>query len=437
MTENKLVRGIGRWDLTAIAINTIIGTGIFVLPAEVFGYIGSWSVLAFVVCALITALIVLCLAEVASRFDSTGGMYLYAKTAFGPVVGFEVGWLYWVVRVATFAANCNALLLYIGFFYPQAGEGAFRVVLITVIVSGMTTLNIIGVRESAVATNVFAVGKLVPLIVFAAVGIFFVNGGNFNFSEPPQYKSFAQALVPLIYAFVGFEAAGIPAGESKDPKRDLPFALLTALAVCTLLFILIQIVAIGTLPDLSSSKRPLADAAANFLGPLGGTIIALGAIVSILGNLNGGFLTATRLPYAMAERRELPDVLAKTHTRFFTPYVSILVTGLATLVLTIQTNFYKAVSIAVLTRLLVYATTCVALPVVRRRKDIAPAEFRVPFGPLVALLAMAAIVWLLLQVKLAEQGVPILIVGAVGVAIYLIYQVYRKKRALEVSDANE
>ena len=424
MEEEKLVRGLGRWDLTAIAINTIIGTGIFILPAEVFGNIGSYSIFAFVFCAFIIGLIVLCFAEVSSRFQSTGGMYLYAKEAFGPVVGFEVGWLYWVVRVATFAANCTALLIYLGFFFPSVGEGWPRIAVITFVVGLITIVNLLGIRESAIMTNLFTVGKLVPLILFAAIGMFFLYPAHFNFAAVPEYDKFAVAILPLIYAFVGFEAAVIPAGESKDPKKNLPFALITALAICTVLFIFIQVVAIGTLPELAGSKRPLADAAANFLGPFGATFIAIGALVSILGNLNGGFLASSRLPFAMAEQRELPALIAKTHARFKTPYVSILLTSAVILVLTIQTSFYKAVAIAVITRLLVYATTCLALPVFRRRKDAPKAEFNAPLGIVAATLSLGLIGWLLLQVKFEEQGVPVLIVAGIGIIIYFGYKLF-------------
>ena len=419
MTEDKLVRGLGRWDLTAIAINLVIGTGIFILPAEVAGLIGSFSIFAFILCAVIVGLIVLCFAEVSSRFQSTGGMYLYAKEAFGPVVGFEVGWLYWVVRVATFAANCNALLIYLGFFFPTVGEGWPRIAVITSVIGLITLVNLLGIRESAIMTNLFTVGKLLPLLLFVAVGMFFVQPANFNFAPGLEYDKFSLAILPLIYAFVGFEAAVIPAGETKDPKKNLPFALLTALAIVTVLFILIQIVAIGTLPGLAESKRPLADAAGQFIGPFGATFIAFGALISILGNLNGGFLASSRLPFALAEQNDLPGILAKTHSKFKTPYVSILITSIVILVLTIQTSFYKAVAIAVITRLLVYATTCIALPVFRRRKDAPVAEFKAPFGVLAAFVSLALIGWLLLQVKFEEQAIPVLIVSGVGILIYL------------------
>src|SRR5215204_1210494 len=227
MSEEKLVRGISRWDLTAIAINTIIGTGIFLLPARVTGLIGNYSLLAFVACTLIVALIVVSFAEVSSRFESTGGMYLYAREAFGSAVGFEVGWLYWVVRVTTFATNCNALLIYIAFFNRGVNEGFWRYFIVSLVVLIISIVNILGVRESTVLTNIFTVGKLVPLFVFALVGIFFINSANFTFGETPPVTKFSEAVLVLIYAFAGFEATVIPAGETKDPQRNMPFALLT------------------------------------------------------------------------------------------------------------------------------------------------------------------------------------------------------------------
>ena len=428
MEESKLVRGLGRWDLTAIAINTIIGTGIFILPAKVTGLIGSYSLFAFILCAVIVAFIVLCFAEVSSRFQSTGGMYLYAKEAFGSVVGFEVGWLYWVVRVATFAANCNALLIYLGFFIPGANQGYTRIALITGVVILITTVNILGVRESAIMTNIFTVGKIVPLLVFAAVGMFFIQPENFNFAETPSYPKFAEAVLLLIYAYVGFEAAAIPAGETKDPQKSIPFGLFTALGFCTILFLIIQIVAIGTLPEIAASERPLADAAARFMGGFGGMFIAVGALISILGNLNGGFLASSRIPFAMAEQRELPQIFAHTHEKTKTPVYSIILTSVVILILTIQSSFFTAVTIATITRLLVYATTCLALPVFRRRKDIPEAQFSAPFGVAAAAISLVLIVWLLSNVDYKKEGLAILISIAIGLVLFFSYKFFGNQR---------
>jgi amino acid transporter len=444
MSEEKLVRGISRWDLTAIAINTIIGAGIFGLPAKATALIGSWSLLAFVVCALIIGLVVLCFAEVSSRFQSTGGMYLYAKEGFGSVVGFEVGWLYWIVRVTTFAANCNLLLASISFFYPIPKEGYLRMALITLIVVFLTAINFIGVKQSTRLTNIFTVGKIVPLVIFATVGLFFISPANFNFSVTPDYTAFSSATLLLIYAFVGFEAAVIPAGESKNPKKDMPIALLTALGVAAFLFILIQIVAIGTLPELAKSETPLADSASVFMGAFGATFITVGAVISILGNLNGGFLATTRIPFAMAEQKELPDFIGKTHQTFKTPYISILLTAIVVLIWTIQSSFFSAVAIATITRLIVYAATCASLPVFRNREDVPKAEFTAPLAMVVVILSLILIVWLLMfgvfsddwlqkvlsgqfsEITFKSDGFQILVAAEIGLFLGLINALYRK-----------
>ena len=427
MTDEKLVRGISRWDLTAITINTIIGAGIFGLPSKVAALIGTYSLVAFAVCAVITAFLVICFAEVASRFRTTGGMYLYAHEAFGSLAGFEVGWLYWVVRVTTFAANCNLLLAYLGFFYPSANEGGVRILLIAVIILIITAVNFIGVKESAIVTNIFTVGKIVPLLIFALVGMFFIQPENFSFTASPGYGNFSEAVLILIYAFVGFEAAVIPAGETKDPQKNVPFALLTALAICAVLYILIQIVSIGTLPNLASSERPIADAASIFLGTFGASFITIGALISIFGNLNGGFLTASRIPFAMAEHGELPQVLAKTHDKFKTPFVSLFLTSIVIFIFTLQTSFIAALTISTITRLIVYSTTCAALPVFRNRENAPKAEFLVPFGVIASGLSLILVIWLLTNVDFRKEGLAILAVALVGLVLYFVNKFFSNK----------
>lgn len=427
MSEEKLIRGLGRWDFTAVVINTIIGAGIFGLPAKVYAAIGSYSLLAFVACAVIIALVVLCYAEVSSRFSATGGPYLYAREAFGSAVGFEVGWLYWIVRVATFAANCNLLVTYLGFFLPGANEGAMRVCLVTVVVAVITIVNLVGIRESAMMTNVFTVGKLVPLLVFAIVGMFFVSPQNFRFDIVPEYGAFSSAVLLLIYAFVGFEASVVLTGETKEPGKTIPFGLITGLLIVAAFYIAIQTVSIGTLPELAKSDRPIADAAAAFMGPLGGAFITVGALISIFGNLNVGVLASTRMLFAMSEQRDLPAVFEKTHAKFKTPYIAILATAVVILILTIQSSFLTAVAIATITRLLVYATTCLALPVFRNRENLEqPAPFAVPLGAVAAVFSIGLIVWLLTQVDFAKEGLAILIAAMLGLVIFASLRVLKR-----------
>ncbi len=422
MNNEPLVRGIGRWDFTAIVINTIIGAGIFGLPSRVYAQIGGYSLFAFVACALIVGLIVLCYAEVSSRFSATGGPYLYAREAFGSVAGFEVGWLYWVVRVTTFAANCNLLVTYLGFFIPGTSEGWMRVLLISLVVIGIVVVNLIGVRESARATNIFTAGKLIPLVLFVLAGLFFVQPSNFNFNVVPEYSSFSSAVLLLIYAFVGFEAAVVLSGETKEPEKNVPFGTIVALIIVAVLYIGIQIVSIGTLPELATSQRPLADAASVFMGAIGAGFITVGAVLSIIGNLQVGVLSSSRLLFAMSHQGEMPAAIGKTHPRFKTPYVSILLTGLVIFILTVGSSFITAVAIATITRLLVYATTCLALLVFRKRGDAPEAKFLAPAGIVAAVLSLLLIVWLLTQVDFAKEGLPILIAAAVGLAVYLPYR---------------
>ena len=426
VTNEKLIRGIGRWDLTAIVINTIIGAGIFGLPSKVYAALGVYSLGAFIACGLVVGVIILCYAEVASRFSSTGGPYLYAKEAFGPLVAFEVGWLYWVVRVATFAANCNLFVTYVGFFYPQATEGVTRLAVILSVVSLLTVVNLLGVRQSAWLTNIFTLGKLLPLLLFCAVGLFFIRSENFTVTPLPAYTTFTSAVLMLIYAFVGFEVAVIPAGEAKDPKRDFPFALLIGLAVVASIYILVQIVSIGTLPGLAGSERPLADAATNFMGGAGASVIAAGALISIMGNLNVSLLGGSRIIFAMGERDQLPGLFAATDAKLRTPYVSLLLNAIVILFLTIYSSFLSALAMATITRLLVYATTCSSLPILRKRAAGEDTAFRAPFGKTIAAVSILLILWLLSNVDFTKEGLPIIAVGVVGLALYYFTKFLRK-----------
>src|SRR5215207_2739090 len=181
-TEAGLVRGIRKWDLVALIINSMVGAGIFVPPARAFGLIGPYSLLAFVICAFVIALIILCFAEVGSRFKETGGPYLYARETFGPAAGFQVGWMFWLARLTSSATNCNLLVVYLGYFFPSATTGGWRAAIITVVIVGLTAINYVGVRDAAVVSNLFAIGKLLPLLLFIGVGFFFIAPENFSAS---------------------------------------------------------------------------------------------------------------------------------------------------------------------------------------------------------------------------------------------------------------
>ncbi|MCC6451784.1 MAG: APC family permease [Acidobacteria bacterium] len=418
--QDKLIRGLSRKDFTAVVINTIIGAGIFGLPAAIYAKVGTYSLLSFVVCALVIGLFVLCYAEVGSRFDKSGGPYLYAREAFGPLAGFEVGWLYWIVRVTTIAANTNLFVTYLGLFFPASD--AIRVLLVLAIIALITIINLIGVKQSATATNIMTVGKLAPLIAVVAAGMFFVDRNAFQFGAAPAFTSFSESVLLLIYAFVGFESAVIVAGETKDPQRTVPVGLFLALAIVAILYIGIQIVAMGTVPELASSQRPIADAAAVIAGPIGAIVVTVGALVSILGNLNVGLLAATRLLFAMSEQGDLPRPLGKTSQRSHIPATAILLTSFAVLIVTLNTSFISALAISVVTRLIVYATTCLALPILRRQEGSPKAEFQIPAAGLVVTLSLVVIIWLLTNADLTKQVIPIVLAALFGTVIFVTYR---------------
>lgn len=420
-----LVRAIGRWSLVGLTINMVVGAGIFGLPSKIYGLTGTWSLLAYLVCAVLATLIILCFAEVGSRFAETGGPYLYARIAFGPVIGFEVGWLLWLARVTAFAALCNLLLGYLSFFWPAAASGWPRALVIVVLVIALTVINVVGVREAALASNLFTIFKLAPLLIFVIGGLFVLSQQPFTATGAPNYGDFSRAVLLLVFAFSGFEMAIIPAGEINDPRRHIAFALLTATGIVVLLYILIQVICIGTLPGLANSERPLVDASSRFLGTAGASIISIGALISVTGTLNAVMLAAPRVLYAMAEQGQLPRALAATHQRFRTPHIAILISAAIVIVFTVQGTFMSALTISTVIRLLAYIATCIALPVLRLRKDVPLPRFSAPVGAATAFAATALSVWLLSNTP-SNDARAVSLAAALGLPIFFALRLLKK-----------
>jgi amino acid transporter len=435
LTGEGLSREIRKWDLVALLVNVTVGAGILRLPADVQKTVGNYSLAAFVVCALVIGLIALCFAEVGSRFSGTGGPYLYAREAFGPTLAFLVGWLMWLTRLAGFATLVQIFIAYVGYFWPPAEAGLSRFAIITGLVVVLTLINLIGVKESARAGDVLTVSKLIPLVLFAAVGLFFVSPARLTLTTMPSLGSFSAAVFILVYAFSGFEAVLVNSGEIRQPQRVIPFSLMVGLGASVVLFLLIQVVCIGTFPKLAGSERPVADASQNFLGAIGPVIISTGALVGIFGTLNVIMLACTRLPFAMAAQGQLPAQLAHVHRRFRTPHVSILVCAVIVFLLSLSGTFIYALKVTVITRVLVYASTCVALPVLRRRAKMrvsvqtqgeAAAFFKAPGGMLVSIVCVLLCLWLLANSGWREAR-DVSIAIAIGLAIYAVTPAARRR----------
>ena len=399
-------------------INSIIGAGIFGLPSRVFALAGTYSLFAYLLSAVAIGFVILCFAEVGSRFSATGGPYLYARATFGPLIGFQVGWLMWLGRMAGLASLCNLFMGYVGFFAPVAGTGVWRSFGIVAVISTLAVANIVGIRMTATLTNTLTVGKLVPLFLLVVAGAFAVDAGRYSIATLPTYGSFSQAALLLVFTYMGFEGAAIPSGEMHDPARHLPFALIVGVSVVTLVYMSVQLVCIGTLPELAHSDQPLVDAAHSFLGAPGASLIGVGALVSIGGTLNALMFATPRLLFAMGENRQIARFFSSTHPYFRTPVVAILLTATMTLALALSSTFISALTLSVVVRLLAYMTTCAALPVLRRRPEFPHPAFVVSAGTLIAVAAVGLSVWLLTNSPWTEMQVAVIAV-LLGFVLYL------------------
>ena len=420
------MRCVRRWDVVALMINCIIGAGIFGLPSQIHALSGMYSLFAFGICGLVVALVAICYAEVSSRFSETGGPYLYTRKAFGPVIGFQIGWVTWLARLCSMAFVCNVLVSYLSYFWTPAGSGLWRAVLMTSVVASLTIINILGVSKAAVASDILSVAKLIPLLLFVGAGLIFINPQNYSIAGPPALGSFSLAVSQLFVAFTGFELGSIAAGEVRDPQRNMPFGILTALGLVVLLYMLIQVVCIGTLPNLAASEKPLSDASSLFLGAAGASIITLGALISCTGTLNAILLGGSRLPFAMAEQNQLPGILSSTDQHFRTPSASILLTALIGLVLAVSGTFVYAITLAAISKLLTSIATCAALPVLRRQSGGRAATFKAPAGIVLSFVAVGVCIWLLGNSgwrELRDVGIAI----GIGLLLHLVYDQKRRR----------
>jgi amino acid transporter len=412
-----LVRAIGRWDLTAAVINGVIGSAIFGMPSDQARLTGAWSPLVALVAGLGILTIVLCFAEVASRFQEPGGPYLYAREAFGPFVGFEAGWLTFWIRVTAVAANLNVFADYLARVAPAAGQGWTRAAVMTALVAAVTAINLVGVRQATWAVDVFTVAKLLPLVLLAVLGLPRVEGTVLA-TQAVADPQWTHAVLLLVFAYGGFEAPLIPAGEARNPRRDTAFALLTALAVIATVYCVVQFVVVGLVANVASVKAPVAQAFEVLLGGPGVVLASIAAMVSIYGYTTGTTLQSPRVLFSMAERGELPAVFGRVHERFRTPHVAIFAYAALALALALYGSFTWNATLSAIVRLLTYGLTCVALLVFRRRPDVGEPGFRVPVAVVVAPLAAGFCLWLLLTRSLTQAWITAALVAA-GALLYL------------------
>ncbi|MDH4130766.1 MAG: APC family permease [Gemmatimonadota bacterium] len=432
-----LPRAIGRAALIGLLLNAVIGSSVFGLPSVMAARLGDASPWAWVIAAVGMAVVVACFAEVASRFTAAGGTYLYARVAFGRLAGIEMGWLTYLVRLTAAATNANLLVIYLGAFWPEAGTRLMAPVVLALVLIPLAAANYRGVKTGVGVSSFFTVAKLLPLGLFMLVGLLALGTGGaepVTQGVPPAGTwTWLEAVLLLVFAYGGFEAALLPLGEAKDPRRDAPVALFTTLVTCTVLYTTVQLIVSRVLPDAGSHQRPLAEAARILTGPTGAALLAAGAVISTYGYLAGSLVNVPRLTFAMAEQGDLPAAFGVPHPRFHTPYRSVIVFAVLVWLLASSGSFISNLSLSAASRLLTYGAVCLALPVLRRRDadvspTIEPARLTLPAGRLIAGLGVVFSLALVLRIA---PGEALVLAATMGLGLGHWWLVRREGRAPE------
>lgn len=410
--EEKLPRNLGLWGIWMLVVNGLIGAGIFGLPSGAAALAGEYSVLVYAFCALLILPIILCFAELGSYFRGTGGPIRYGTLAFGPFIGFQGGWLYYLARLISFSANTVLLTDSIAYFIDGAGTGTGRIISLAVICVGLSVINVLGSVESIRSMTLFTVIKFAVLILLP-LGGFILLGSEVTprFESPiPPTKDLGAAALLLIYAFVGFEGAVVPAGEAKRPERDMPLGLLLGLAVVAVLYMVIQLVSQAALPNLAHSKTPLLDVSASLFGPIGAILLMVGVAASVLANLVSSMFSATRVTYALSLEKSLPRWFGEVHSRFLTPANSVVFFGVAAFLLAAFGSFTVLAAMTVLSRLFLYGMSCAAIPKLRPQFR-GEGRFILKGGYAIPVLGIGACLWLMLQVSSQSIWMTAIFVG--------------------------
>ncbi len=418
--QTGLVRAIGRWSLVALTVNSVIGSAVFGLPATVAGLLGKQSIQAVIFAGVAVGIIMACFAEVASQFTEAGGPYLYAREAYGRLIGILVGWMLYLAQTAAPAANANLFVIYLAEFWPAAKHTWPRFVILTLLIGFLVLINVVGTRQGTAVSNLFTVAKILPLlmVVLAGSALTLFHPAPVNPSPAASANAWLQAIVLLFFYYGGFESALAPMSEAKNPRRDSVFALFTALVVCGLIDTAVQWVVLGVLGPGAVTDRPLAEVARAAMGNRGAALVSLGALICVYGYLSAKLLAMPRVTFALAEQGDLPRVFGRVSSRFHTPWVSILVYGVVVWGLAIIGSFTWNVTLSVVSRLVYYGLISAAVIVLRYKRAEA-AGLRLPFGPVLAVLG--ALITMVLMIRTfmtqAELGKSLIVVAAVAAAV--------------------
>lgn len=418
MSRNgKLIRAVGLWGLIAFNLNLVIGSGVYLLPSRTFELLGAASLWAPIVFAIPVFILALCFAEASSRFDDSGGPYLYTRDGLGEFLGFETGWMNLVARVTSIASLANGFVLSLDRLVPGANEGLSRSLLLAASILILSLIDALGIRFGARTIYALTWGKIIPLLIFVIAGLaaFRYNPLPGSFSLDVAAVDWGTTTLFLLFAYGGFENLGVPAAEYENPKRNVPIALLVSLLAIASVYALVQFAAMATLPDLGATKTPIADAAGVVLGEFGLTLITLGAILSIIGTNMGSTIAASRMIYALTEDRPPFRIFGKVFSTTHTPLYSIVLLACATVPVALAGTFATLALVSAGARLATYLFTAASLPRLRRLRD----GYTNPGGLLIPILGVLISLYLL-SVLTREQLTALGIAALAGLVLYAI-----------------
>ncbi len=424
----QLRRDIGFFGAAFLVLNAMIGAGIFALPGKVAVNAGMLSPWLFLAVGVVFLAVVLSFAELASYFRESGGPVLYASYAFGPLAGFGTGWILFLSRMTAFAANANVMAIYLGSLFPWFAAGAGRATVISVLTLGLTYANILGVRDGVRTMGVFTLFKVLPLVLLVLLGLQHVTAGTLIPSASAVIGDLGGTTLLLIYAYVGFESMAVTAGETAEPRRTLPRALVRTVIGTGILYFLIVLVFIAVIPADTYADATLVDVGRMLAGPAGAVAITLAAVFSIGGNLAGTMIAAPRLIFALGEHRLLPAWFGHIHPKYATPDNSILVMGGLALLMALTGSFVELAVASSLSRMLSYILCIAALPVIRNRAsdEMRARAYRIRGGYTLPLAGLAICLWLTAQAN-ADNWRTVGMLLAVGFVLYALERRFLKR----------
>jgi basic amino acid/polyamine antiporter, APA family len=398
-------------------INAIIGSSIFGLPSELTRLLGESSTVAVILGGVASAVIMACLAEVASQFPQAGGTYLYARETFGRFAGIQVGWFSWLNRIASAAAGASIFGSYASGLAPSLDNRPGHTIAMGVVLGGLVAMNCIGVKSGAGVSTATVIARLVPLAVLIAFAVPLMLQRT-SVAQMLAVKSHTgadwfEAFLLISFLYGGYDTALMSMGEVENPRRSAPFALAAGLVTCIVVYSLCQQVVVVTV-GASTTPRPLAEAAGQIFGTRGALMITVAALISTLGYLSASVLNVPRLMFSISEHGDFPGWFRRIHPRFQTPYVAIIVFGILVFAMAATGSFRWAVAISAGARLITYGCACAALIPLRARAASAKA-FRIPWGP--ALSALAVLMTLVLIARVHQREATILMVTAAIAAL--------------------